>query len=50
MKRLFTKEFWNTPIIELSGSDKRLGMLFFLVIILICIAVAGIAAAHLINP
>lgn len=50
MKRLFGKDFWNTPIRELGSSDKRLAMLFFLTIILICTAIAGIAAAHLIKP
>lgn len=49
MKRLLTSEFWKTPILEIGGSDKRHGMLLFLVIVLICIAVAGVAAAHLLN-
>lgn len=49
VSHLFTKEFWNTPIVKLSSSDKRLGILVFLLLIYICIAVAGVAAWQLLN-
>jgi flagellar biosynthesis regulator FlaF len=44
MKRLFDKDFWNTLIADLSRSDKRRAMLFFLSIVLVCIFIGGYAA------
>ena len=47
-KRIFEKEFWNTEILLMSREDKKLGLLFMLVLVLLCIAVAGVAAWKLI--
>ena len=48
LKRIFEKEFWNTEILLMSREDKKLGLLFMLMLVLLCIAVAGVAAWKLI--
>lgn len=44
MKKLFSKDFWNTPIVDFSASDRRRAMLLFLSVVLVCIMIGGYAA------
>lgn len=48
--KITSKEFWNTPIVDMMGEKSKIVVvLVCLFVVLACIALAGFAAAKLLN-
>lgn len=48
--KITSKEFWNTPIVDMMGEKSKIAVvLVCLFVVLACIALAGFAAAKLLN-
>lgn len=48
MKEIFTREFWNTPILDMSVKDRGRALLLFFALFMICVVIGGIAAWHIV--